>query len=332
MTATNNRDAAKAWLRHRLLTEQFSVEWETLLRSSIERFLSFPVNQLISEKDFNRIVSDSLTTEVMNALCRELVVPFFHHLIVRLGAETTTAKEWTTAETLERLVSVIESPGVIQREWIEQFFKQEAVSEVLVDSIYSALREFSTIIPRLVLRSLPSGRFKALGLAGNLTEKIASQLEKIIEPEIRSFLNSSSQSLISRACEFTAGQLDSPTSRSMRANLLRFGVEQQLSFHIAGIDETKRSVLENAIKHHFDGVSHNPAFLAAIERETQEFFTTHGHRSLTEIAPDLGAELLRRTEVIAMVSLPHVRNLIEVPQVSDWLDSLVDELLDVYDQ
>ena len=79
---------------------------------------------------------------------------------------------------MQDLVNVIESPGIIQREWIEEFFRQEAVSEVLVDSIYSALREFSTIIPRLVLRSLPSGRFKALGLAGNLTEKIAGQLEK----------------------------------------------------------------------------------------------------------------------------------------------------------
>ncbi|MEE2902472.1 MAG: hypothetical protein VYC39_09085 [Myxococcota bacterium] len=332
MPSNHNRDAAKAWLKQRLSNERFASEWKSLLHASIESFVDLPVSELISKDDLQRIVSESLTRDVMNAIQQELASPLFHYLIERLKIENTTFADWTTPAAVQDLVDVVESPGIIQQEWIEEFFRQDAVSEVLVDSIYSALREFSTIIPRLVLRSLPSGRFKALGLAGNLTEKIAGQLEKIIEPEIRAFLSTRSQSLIARACEFTTGQLDSPTSRNMRANLFRYGIEQKLSFHTAGVDKARLEVLEDAIKHHFEGLPQNTNLSQAMEQEILHFFENYGKRPLKELAPELTVQLLGRTETIAATTLPLIFRSIEVPQVSDWLDSLVEELIDVYEK
>lgn len=332
MDSSKRRDEAKAWLRNRLVTETFANEWETLLRASLETFTKYPLEKFISQQDINRIFYEFFTPEVLSTLQQELLQPVFHHLAGRLKTEATALEDWTSQETIEHLVKLVEAPGVVQKQWVEQFFKQDAVSEVLVDSIYSALREFSTIIPRLVLRSLPSGRFKALGLAGNLTEKIASQLEKIIEPEIRAFLSSSSQSLITRACEFTVGQLDSPTSRTMRANLFRYGIKQELSFHVSGLDEGKLSLCEAALEQHFKTLAENSVVREAIEGELSEFYSLNKQRCLADVLPQLTEQLVSRSSLFAEISFPILVNVLEIPQVNQWLDSLVDEFLDAYEK
>ena len=334
MTAKHNersRTQIKEWLHHRVQGPSAEQDWAQIVGISWNHTLSMPLESCFPLASFEKTLDLYWQADILRAFCKNILVPAHQALLLQLREESTRLEECTSEESIKILEQIVESPNFIRSEWIECFFTEKAVEEVLSDSLYSALRDFSTIIPRLVLRNLPTGRFSPLGMAGNLTEKLASQLEKVIEPEIRSFLSAGSQKAIRRACDFTVEQLESKTSVQMRVNLLRFALRQTFSFHLGVLTDHDLEQLASSLEKQMISLPLNQPITEFLNQQRRQFYASHKHRTIAELLGDLGPLLSASSDKFAELSWPLVSSLLASSELRGWMDSFLDELLDEFE-
>jgi len=326
-----DRIRVKNWLHERLQNERANEEWSRLLNAAWTDLIQKPWVELLPQEALESAIESLKKPELAAAFAECIVNPLLHEAFLELRDDNSKLSEWLSPEAIKVLEDLVSAPKFIRAEWIEAFFKEKAVEEVLSDSLYRALRDFSTIIPRLVLRNLPSGRFRALGMAGNLTEKLAAQLEKVIEPEIRSFLASGSQKAIRRACDFTIEQADSETSIQMRRNLIRFAAERSLSFHFSVLNKRDFEALLVENVNYLHKIHENPRLNNFISQGISKLYQSNQSSSVADLLGAFTLELGQYIDVFSDLSWPILKNTLDSEEIQTWLDGLVDELLDQYE-
>ena len=123
------------------------------------------------------------------------------------------------SEAKAKLHEAMSRPGLVHPDWVRAMFRGEAAEAVLNDALYRALKEFSTLLPRLLMKVSPMGRFGVVGSAGALAENIVDDLEKRNQTEIKSFLSEGNDLVHERAEKVTISKLDNPSYVEFRATI-----------------------------------------------------------------------------------------------------------------
>jgi len=330
---SERRGALKAWLRQRLIAaERPRQEWRELLEATWDHLLATEVCDLVDKDSATTLAERLIDAALLTELSRPTVVNVANAVIAELREDHDPIDRVLPEEAHERLEAALARPGLVHPDWVSAMFRGEAAEAVLNDVLYRALKDFSTILPRLMVKISPVGRFGMLGSAGMFAEKLIDELEKRIEPEIRSFLAESSDRILRHAADFTISRIDDPASIEFRMNFVRFVLSKSPAFLLGAADDELiadvGAVVELSARH----VAEMPELVAEVHRWIDRGFGHAAGKTLAEALDIESRELRPPIDAIADATWPAFAAVLASPQAQMWIDRLVDELIDEYER
>jgi len=267
---------------------------------------------------------------------RQLWEATWDHLLVTPVRDLVDARQpvdrLLPPEAQEKLQGALARPGLVHPDWVRAMFRGEAAEAVLNDALYRALKDFSTLLPRLLVKVSPVGRFGILGSAGAFAEKLIVELEKLIEPEIKSFLANSTERILERAAEFTIAKIDDPASIEFRATFVNFMLSKSPSFFLEAANDEMLgdmgAVVEITARH----LAETPEMQAGIRGWIDRVMDYSADKTLGEVLQIDGSGARPPIDALADATWPAFTNVLGSPQAQAWMDSLLDELIDEYEK
>lgn len=330
---TDTRAILKSWLRNRLTEgERPKQEWRELLEASWDYLLSTKVRDLV-DADTAKDLADRLADpELVTELSRPIVAEVARVVIAEVRNDEEPLERFLPTEAQEQLQAALTRPGLIHPDWIRNIFRGEAAEAVLNDVLYRALRDFSTLLPRLMVKIFPMGRLGVIGGAGAFMEKLIEELEKMMEPEIKSFLADSTERVLERAAEFTIAIIDEPVSMEFRRNLATFILSNSPAFYLEAADDELiadvGSVVELTARH----VTQMPEVRAGTHAWIDRAMRHAEDKTVGELLQIEGTEARPPMDALAEATWPAFKAMLGSPQVQRWMDDLLDELLDEHER
>jgi hypothetical protein len=331
--ASETRATLERWLRARLTEgEGPKDEWRQVLEAAWGHLLATKVHDLV-DADASKALADRLADpELVTELSRPIVATAARAMIAELRKDEEPIDRFLSPEAQQQLQETLSRPGLVHPDWVRAIFRGEAAEAVLNDALYRALREFSTLLPRLMVKVSPMGRFGVIGGAGALAEKLIEEIEKLAEPEIRSFLADGTERLLERAAEFTIAKLDDPASIEFRHNLATFILSKSPAFYLDVADEELLDemgvVVELAARH----VAQMPEVRAGAHMWIDRVLESSANKTLGEVLQIEGTDARPPMDALAEATWPAFRTMLNSPQPQRWMDTLLNELLDEYER
>lgn len=323
------RTRARAWLRARLTEgERAREEWRALWASSWEHLLRTPVDTLLDRRSAGdlaeRLADSPFLIEALTPLARNVL----RASLQSLREDDAPLDHSIPDEARARLRAAAARPGLVHPDWVHATLRGEAVEAVLNDLLYRVLMDFSTLIPRLMTRMSALGRFRLVGGAGAMAERLIREVEKLVEPEVREFLAGSTGRVLESAAEFTIARIDDPAQREFRATFVDFVLSRSPRFLVASVDEPLLEDLDFVVEATLRHLSGTPEARAAA-REWAERAIRYGEgKTVAEVLELDAGSAAAPTDALADATWPAFRSLIDSPYAQRWMDDLVDELLD----
>ncbi len=332
-TDSKRRAALKAWLRQRLIEgERPREEWRELLEATWDHLLASEVRELVDEESAKALAERLIDAALLTELSRPTVVNVASAVIAELREDQESIDRFLPEEAHEKLQAVLERPGLVHPDWVRAMFRGEAAEAVLNDALYRALKDFSTILPRLMVKISPVGRFGMLGSAGMFAEKLIEELQKRIEPEIRSFLAESSDRILRRAAEFTISKIDDPASIEFRSNFVRFVLSKSPAFFLEAADDELIAEVGAIVELSACHIAETPELVTEVHRWVDRGLEHAAGKTLAEALEIGHMEHRPPIDAIAEATWPAFAAVLVSPQAQAWLDRLVDELIDEYER
>jgi len=307
-------------------------EWRQLWAATWEHLLRTPVHDLIDADEAktlaDRLVDPALVTE----LSAPIVANVSRVVIAELRKDEQPVGRFLPPEAQDKLQEALARPGLVHPDWVRAMFRGEAAEAVLNDALYRALKDFSTLLPRLLVKISPMGRFGVLGGAGALVEKLIEELEKLIEPEIKSFLADSTERVLERAAEFTIAKIDDPASIEFRATFVSFMLSKSPAFFLEAADDELigdiGAIVEMTARHLAETPETREGIREWIDRALEYF----AGKTLGE-ALDIDVSRARPPiDALADATWPAFTTVLASPPAQAWMDTLLEELIDEYER
>ena len=326
------RDALKRWLRARLTEgEGPKQEWLELLEATWAHLLAAPVHSLVDENAVTTLAQQLVDADLVTELSRPVVAGIGRAVIEELRADDRPIRRLVPEEAQARLDEAIGRPGLVHEDWVRAMFRGEAAEAVLNDALYRALHDFSTLLPRLMVRVSPMGRLGVLGSAGTFAEKLIEELERRIEPEIRSFLADRTERLMERAADFAISKIDDPDSIEFRRTLVRFVLSKSPAFFLEAVDDQLVADMGVFVELCGRHVADMPETRADIEKWISRAFEHTEGMTVAQALELEGSEVRLPFEALADATWPVFVSVLNSPYAERWTDALVDELIDEYE-
>jgi len=329
----DKRMALKQWLRRRLTEgEPPKEEWRQLLEATWDYLLLTPVRDLVEAKTAKAAADDLMNADLVTELARPIVAAFAPVVIQELRDDERPLGRFLPRDAQAKLQEAIARPGLVHPDWVRAMFRGEAAEAVLNDALYRALKDFSTLLPRLMVKLSPMGRLGALGSAGAFAEKLIGDLERRTEPEIKSFLADRSEHILERAAEFTIARLDDPASIEFRANFIKFVLSKSPAFLVGAADDELLddigAVAELTARH----VAEMHDVRADVHAWIDRAIEYAADMSLGEALDLEGIEVRPPLDALADATWPAFIAVLGSPQGQRWTDTLLDDLIDEFER
>lgn len=329
-TSVDDRTRAKRWLRARLTEgERPRAEWRALWAAAWEELLRTPVDQLLDAHATGELVERLIESSFVVEASGPLLAKVQRAAIESLRQDGTPLERRMPAEARERLRRAVAQPGLIHPDWVRAVLRGEAVESILNETLYRVLMDFSTLIPRIMTRMPSLGRFSLIGGAGALAERLIREVEKLIEPEIRSFLADGTGRVLETAVDFTIERIDDPIQLEFRATFVDFVLSRSPEFLLASMDEASIGELDQVSDETLRHLSNDPELRSLLRGWIEQGIESCAGKSVAEVLELDASGPAPPTDALADATWPAFRSLLEGPYARDWLDSLVDELFDV---
>jgi hypothetical protein len=331
--ASDKRATLKAWVLARLTEgERPKEEWRALWEATWDHLLATPVHDLIDANAAKALADRLADPELVTELSRPIVATVARAVIAELREDDQPVDRFLPPEAQDKLQETLARPGLVHPDWVRAMFRGEAAEAVLNDALYRALQDFSTLLPRLLVKISPMGRFGVLGGAGALAEKLLEELERLIEPEIKSFLADSTGRVLERAAEFTIAKIDDPASIEFRAAFVSFILSKSPAFFLeAASDELigdMGAVVELTAPHLAD----TPKARQGIREWINSAMKYSEDKTLGEVLQLGGSGVRPPIDALADAAWPAFTTVLASPQAQTWMDTIIDELIDEYER
>jgi hypothetical protein len=318
--------ALRAWLKERLGGERGRADWGKLVEAGYDALLGIPLEVLVPAAELDALVDAIVRPEVLVEVVRAWT---------RHGAPFAVAEMKTQVQPLSRrvppeaeaaLLALVSRPGFVHADWIRALFQEAAIEDMLRDTLYRALRDFSTIVPRLIMNLLPKSRIPMLGSAGVLGTRLMEELERLLEPEIKAFLAGGTKRALERAADYSVQHSDDPSSVELRKNVVRFILGKSPAFHALPLTEPALADIDTATA----AIARRIGELDEVKREVKALLgrlrKLHGNKTLGAVLGELGITHRPPLGAWAAVSWPAIARSLEAAPISAWLEGLADEI------
>jgi hypothetical protein len=324
--------ALKAFLRDRLTGQAMRKDWRRIVESAWSRLLETQIQQVVPEQAVLALIDAYLQPERFADLVRpgiRLVVPL---VVAQMRADKRPLGRRIPDDAKAAIQRLASERGLLHEDWVRALFRQEAVEAVMNDALYRGIRDFSTIMPRIFLGLLPTSRLPGFGGAGAIGKRMLDELEKRIEPEIKSFLTGGTQRALARAAEFAVQHIEDPSSVSLRKNMIDFALSKSAAFHVQALTDKRLTSLEPIV----ESIAQHVAKDEESRRIARDIFQSLAKQfdqcNVRDVLEKIGVTSTPDFDAWAEATWPAIQIYLEAPDVSAWLDSLVDELLQEHDR
>jgi hypothetical protein len=307
-------------------------EWRQLWEATWDHLLGTPVHDLIDANTAKALADRLVDPVLVTELSRPVVANVSQVVIAELRKDERPVARFLPPEAQDKLQEALARPGLVHPDWVLAMFKGEAAEAVLNDALYRALKDFSTLLPRLLVKISPMGRLGVLGSAGALAEKLIVELEKLIEPEIKSFLADSTERVLERAAEFTIAKIDDPASIEFRATFVSFMLSKSPAFFLDAADDEligdMGAVVEMSARH----LAETPETRESIREWIDRAMDYFAGKTLGEALEIDRSRAQPPIDALADATWPAFMTVLASPQAQTWMDTLLDELIDEYER
>jgi hypothetical protein len=297
--------------------------WRTLLEQPLEVFLGNEVLALVEAHLEERRAVEWI---------RPVVRLFFAEVVREARADGRPIGRFVPDDARARLAGLAARKGQVDPSWIEHVFAQRAMEEVVTDTLYRALADFSTIVPRLVQSLTPSAIGKLAKLGGRATGgvggKIVDELERRLEAEVKKFLDKGGRKALDGAARFTIEHIDDPLSVEARRNMVHFALDQSPAFHAASVDAEVLAALDEVVASVAARVSTSEDARRIARSVLERFRTEHGKATVRSWLAAIGVEGPPPFEAWAAATWPYVQTILATPEVRLFLDTLAREAVE----
>ncbi|MFW2389488.1 MAG: hypothetical protein ACN4G0_14200 [Polyangiales bacterium] len=330
---SDNRTALKSWLQQRLVEgERPRKEWRQLVEATWNHLLATPVNELVHADVVKRVADEMLDTDFVIEIARPIVPKVAGAVITELRQDERPLSRLLPPDARAKLQEAIARPGLVHPDWVRAMFRGEAAEAVVNDALYRALKDFSTLLPRMMMKLSPVGRFGMLGSAGAFAEKLIDDMQRRIEPEIKSFLAESTQPVLERAAEFTISRIDDPASTEFRATFINFVLSKSPAFLLEAADDELIGDMGAVVELSAEHVTRLPEMRADIHRWIDQALGPAAGKTVGEFLGMGSTAPQPPFDALAEATWPAFTSVLRSPHAQAWMDSLVDELLDEYER
>ena len=334
MNATaDHRAELKLWLRNRLTEgERPRQEWRALLEATWDELLATPALDLVDADATKELADRLMDAGLVTEISKPIVSGVAGVVIAELREDGEPIGRFLPVEATKKLREALARPGLVHPDWVRTMFRGEAAEAVLNDALYRALKDFSTLLPRVMVKASPVGRFGVLVSAGAFAERMVEELERRIEPEIKSFLAESSERLLERAAEFAISKIDDPASVQFRTAFAEFILWKSPAFFMEAADDELTADMGGVVELTARHMADSPEMQAGVREWIERALTYAAGKTLREALLLEENELRPPIDAIADATWPVFAAVLTSSHAQRWLDSLVDELIDQSDR
>jgi hypothetical protein len=324
--------ALKTWLVQRLTSEEAEKEWAGLLESGFEAMLDAPFERIVPREASMRAVRQLVATPRLVDLVRpgaRLVLPL---ILAWTREDDLPVGRWVPRPAQDRIAKLAARPGWIQDDWIDALYQTRAAEELLADTLYTSLRDFSTIVPRIVQSVMPSplGKLAKLGgrATGGVTGRVIDEVDRRLEVEIKKFLEKGTRRALDGAAKFTREHIDDPSAADAREQLARFAMERSAIFHTRP--------LTPAVVKELDEIAEAIAVHVAASEEVEKILEVTTERVFERFEGDSLRAALEQSGIAerppyaewAAASWPAATFVLGAPGIDTWLTALCEQIVD----
>lgn len=212
-----------SWLKERLTGERAGEEWVEVVSSALRELYERPWRELVPRPVAASFIEAHRTPERGRALGRGIAYSI-RAAVEAAREDDLPVDRFVDDPSRDVMVRLARRPGLVPERWVRHAFRQTAAEELVADTLYKSLRDFSTIVPRTLAGILPGmlGRFAKFG--SSMVDRVVDELEARLEPEIRRYVEAGTRRALERAADFAVRHLDSEMNRDGRESFLRFGL------------------------------------------------------------------------------------------------------------
>lgn len=319
-------EARAAWLKQRLTGEQAERDWQRVVGAALDEQWSRPWTELFPRAAARELIEAHRTPERGQALGRGVAAAVRSAVTTRREDEAPVER-FVDEPVKEVLVRLVRRPGLVPEPWVRHVFSQRAAEELVADTLYKSLRDFSTIIPRTLANILPGllGRFAKLG--SSIVDRVVDEIEGRLEPEIRRYVEAGTRRALERAADFAVRHLDAEVNLEGRVSLLRFWLASSGRELVVPVSDDVLSDID-ALGEELGRVwATSPAIADEIEATLEAVYADAGSESARDAVARLTGEAVEPPfEAWASAAWPSVRAALETPAIEGWIDQLAAEL------
>ena len=319
-----------AFLEARLVSIEAEAEWKKHLGSVVADLLATRVGDLAAPARLADAADALFTAEAVERTARPLARHIVNVVLQELRTEKGSVGARVPAATKKRIDALLERPGLFPDRMVRALIEEDAFEEVMRDTLYEALKEFSEKVnpftaewglPALLKRLGPFGMGKGL-------DGMRADFERRLDPEIRKFLQGMSRKSLRKMVEFTIAKADEPRFVAVRKSLARWLLEQEVAGLSRSVD-AEVVLLGQEIALDIAAAELAREGLRARRRAMIEAaLVAREGRTLREVLDELGVGLVLDFDALAAASWPLVRSALATPAARAWLAGIVSEFYD----
>ncbi len=317
-----------AWLRQRLTGPKAKEEWSRLVAANWNQLTATPLGEVVAPQHVQKWIHSHLENDRLSEFVVPIVQRLLPSIIEQLRNDTAPVGRWVPDTAHAAINHMVSRRDLIHEDWIRALFREQVVEVLMADVLYCGIRDFSTVIPRLILNLMPTARFAKLGGAGSLGKKLVEDLEKRLEPEIKAFLKGGTKSALARAADYAVDHRDDDVAIGFRRNVVQFVLSQSPSFHVHAFGpellEDLGPIVDLVARH----VANREETRQLLDQAVEDLNKTWGQVSFGEALENWGMKQEPDLRLWAEATWPSVVKFFHGPVAVAMLDELVCEFLE----
>jgi len=322
-----DRQALRVWLDQRLTGPSGLADYKRLLDAGWDELRQRKLVEVVPRASVDRWIEAHLVPDRVAELVHPWVTVALRDVVEDARKDTQPVGRWIPDAAKTRIERLVMRPGAVDPGLIRAMFKDKANEAMLADTLTATIKDFSTMIPKLILSLVPKGPFGVLGGASNIVTKLVEEVERRLEPEIHRFVAGGTKRALERAADFAVAHADDATSVEQRRNLLRFLWAQSGQMHVKPIDEIAFHEIELIGRDIARHIAERPETKVMVKTAVDRFYTRYDAGTVGQVLDAHHLTIRPPIEAIAESTWPALQTLHVLPIVQAWREALIDEIL-----
>ena len=325
-----------AFLKNRLVSPKAKEEWRTIIEQAYASLLARRLGELTSPAALSSLVESALAQVTAAHATSNVFKQIESFMRAELRANSSHVGVYVPDSARKLIDTFLERPKLVPEGLIRKIFEQDAMEEAMRDVLFDTLKTFNDSVnpffadwglPALIKRFLPIGS----GAVLKSMEAVRGEFDKRLEPEIRKFLKGFSRKALKKMADFIVASSDEPKAIGVRKSLASWLYEQEVKNIVANADDAGLALSRQIgaeIASHITGMDSTKKRQSAL---IEAFFALHKKHTLAQVLAHYEITSSPDFDVIADVSWPAVKAVLESDSVSAWTLSLISEFFDSFE-